>query len=145
MSTTQKILEADTGDSSLIANLARHAKQCEAQLAQWAEAADASQQPQAFYDGYSEAQMRAMQAMLTKAKKEAADAKAACEDWIKIANNGASDTARIDWLSRQARVDYSKSYWLASSGWPFREALDNSIRLWAGAISAPQPPSGGNQ
>lgn len=47
------------------------AKELETQLSQWVEAANASQQPQAFYDGYSEAQMRAMQAMLTKANAHA--------------------------------------------------------------------------
>jgi hypothetical protein len=37
----------------------------------WADAADASQQPETFYDGYSEAVMRAMQCMLTEAKARA--------------------------------------------------------------------------
>lgn len=46
------------------------ARRIETMLQEWAEAADASQQPQAFYDGYSETQMRAMQAMLTNANRE---------------------------------------------------------------------------
>jgi hypothetical protein len=36
----------------------------------WADAADAAQQPETFYEGYSEAVMRAMQAMLTEAKAD---------------------------------------------------------------------------
>ena len=48
------------------------AERAEASLKQWNDAADASRQPNAFYDGYSEAQMRAMQAMLTKAEAELA-------------------------------------------------------------------------
>lgn len=49
------------------------AESLETQLTQWVEAADASQQSQAFYDGYGEAQMRAMQAMMTNAKTDADD------------------------------------------------------------------------
>ena len=40
----------------------------------WAEAANASQQPETFYEGYSEAVMRAMQCMLTEARADHADA-----------------------------------------------------------------------
>ena len=88
---------------------------------------------------YSSEDVRTMIAAAVLEKQDKIDAlrtelaatRLACEDWIKIANAGASDTARMDWLSKRARVDYSTSYWMASSGWPFREALDNSMRLLA--------------
>jgi len=56
-------------------------ERAELQLKDWNAAADASRQPNAFYDGYSEAQMRAMQAMLTKAEAELAKERAR-RDWL---------------------------------------------------------------
>ncbi len=142
MSITQKILDADTGDSSLIGNLARHAKQCEAQLAQWVEAADASQQPQAFYDGYSEAQMRAMQAMLTNAKARA-DFEYAKQKRVSAELEKAKlDTRRLDWLKHGIKFMHEEGacghsdLWMVydkdwskplGTGSTLREAIDAAI------------------
>ena len=76
--------------------------------------------------------MRAMQVALAKEKDDKIDSlrtelaatRMACEDWIKIANAGASDTARLNWMSEQGRIDYAVSYWVPGDTQTLREKID---------------------
>lgn len=62
-----------------------------------------------------------------------------CEDWIKIANAGANDTARLNWMSERGRIDYAVSYWVPGDTQSLREKIDEAMGFLANLKGEPRP------
>ena len=86
--------------------------------ADWASAADLSQQADDFYEGYSEKTMRAMQALLTRSQQQLA----ASEQRFQAAEN-----ERIEWVQRGERAEQR-----------VRE-LEESQLAWGAELSRAKP------